>query len=664
MGTTEGRVRAVEIQRQERIRLSGQVNTAGEFEIACITAGIGNGWSFGAEVLKDSLSLWNDTQCFVDHSWYSHNLKDLAGVIYAPAWDEQLQGITARLRPVGPSKALLQELGAEMLNEAHKPDVGFSADILFTAQGKKVEKILRVFSVDLVFDPARGGAFLRALNSRMKELGMTEEELAKLKASGGQIGNASLDKDAEAIRRLLDVQKQQQELAVEAEKMRAVRVQMCEYLLTSGLAAARLPAAAGERVRKQFAGKVFEPGELTQAIDDARALVSELTGGMVVNGPGAIHGMYSSGDQLQAAVDDLLGAERDEDKKNLKVARLQGIRELYLTLTGDLNMHGGYHPEHVKLATTADFTGLVKNALNKIVAQRWAEMGRAGYDWWKAISTVEHFNNLNTITGTLVGTVGTLPVVAEGGEYTELAVGDSPETASFVKYGGYIPLTLELIDRDETRKLRAYPAELAAAGLRKLSALVAAIFTDANGVGPTLADNGALFNNTAVTTKGGHANLLVTALSGAQWEVVSAAVYNQPMLVKQDTGLYGTGPKMALNPRYCLVPRALSLTAKKILYPGWENAANIHSENLQQGTIGDVLTVPEWTDATDWAAVVDPRLAPAIFVGERFGLMPEVFVAGNELDPAVFMNDESRLKVRHFLAVWVNDFRPLHKSNV
>ena len=28
------------------------------------------------------------------------------------------------------------------------------------------------------------------------------------------------------------------------------------------------------------------------------------------------------------------------------------------------------------------------------------------------------------------------------------------------------------------------------------------------------------------------------------------------------------------------------------------------------------------------------------------------------------MNDEHRLKVRHFLAVWVNDFRPLHKCNV
>ncbi len=155
---------------------------------------------------------------------------------------------------------------------------------------------------------------------------------------------------------------------------------------------------------------------------------------------------------------------------------------------------------------------------------------------------------VNAITGTLVGTVGTLPTVAEGAEYTELAIGDSPETASFVKYGGYIPLTLELIDRDETRKLAAYPRELASAGLRKISALVAAIFTDNSNVGPTMADTGALFNATAVTTAGGHTNLLTTALAAAEWDVVSRAVYNQPMLIKQAAGYYGTGPKMAINP--------------------------------------------------------------------------------------------------------------------
>ncbi|MFN2303479.1 MAG: hypothetical protein ACK2TV_07075, partial [Anaerolineales bacterium] len=447
------------------------------------------------------------------------------------------------------------------------------------------------------------------------------------------------------------------------EEAHKTRVQMCSYLLQSGLAASKLPKPIQDRIKNQFEGKVFEASVLQEVIEDSRSMLSELSAASSVMGPGRISAMFNEADKLQAAVDDLFDLPRDDKLKAVSVPKLSGIRELYLMLTGDHDLHGGYYADRVSLATTADFTGLVKNALNKIVVNTWEMLGRAGYDWWQQISTVEHFNNLNTITGTLVGTVGTLPVVAEGADYTELVVGDSPETADFVKYGGYIPLTLELIDRDETRKLKAYARELGSAGLRKISSLVAAIFTDNAGVGPTMADTGALFNATAVTTAGGHANLLTTALAIAAWEAACTAVYNQPMLIKNAAGYYGTGPKMALNPKFCLVPRTLQNTAWQMLKGEYVREATYFYDNVLKGSAVPV-TVPEWIDANDWAAVCDPVVAPSIYVGERFGIMPEVFVAGYETSPAVFTNDEHRLKVRHFLAVWVNDFRPLHKSNV
>jgi hypothetical protein len=363
-------------------------------------------------------------------------------------------------------------------------------------------------------------------------------------------------------------------------------------------------------------------------------------------------------------VDDLLGAPRAAGAEGLKVAHLSGVKELYMMLTGDRDLFGGFYRDRVQLATTADFTGLVKNALNKIVANQWAALGASGYDWWTKVTSQEHFDTLHDITGILVGTVGALPSIEEGGAYQPLDIGDSPETASFTKYGGYIPLTLELIDKDDTRKLRLYPRELAKAGMRLISGLVAAVLPDNSGVGPTKADTGALFNATAVTTAGGHANLLTTALDSAAWVAVKTAVYNQPLLIKNATGIYGTGAKMAINPKYMLVPKALELTAQQILYNTFDVSASVIGDNLLKGNLGDVVVVPEWTDTTDWAAVVDPMLVPGIVVGERFGLMPEIFIAGDELSPAVFTNDEHRLKVRHFVAVLVQDFRPLHKSNV
>ena len=437
------------------------------------------------------------------------------------------------------------------------------------------------------------------------------------------------------------------------------------YLLETALQAAQLPQAAEERLRVQFTDSIFQPQELKQAINDTRNFIGALTASKTMQGPTSrIDGMFTAEDRLQAAVDDLFGAPRGEKLQNVQPEHLSGIRELYLLMTGDYDLHGGMVPERARFATTTDFSGLVKNAMNKVVTNTWEELGRAGYDWWRKITRVEHFNTLNQITGILVGTVGSLPSVAEGGVYTELSVGDSPETASFTKYGGYIPLTLELIDRDETHKLRAYPRELAAAGLRKISALVAAVFTANSGVGPTLADTGALFNDTVVSTAGGHANLGTSALNDAAWETASQAVYNQPMLIKNAATFYGAGPAMAVSPRYLLVPRALQLSAMQLRYPNFERTVNIYSENQQRGEPGDVITVPEWSDSTDWAAVCDPRVAPAIYLGERFGLMPEIFISGQENIGAVFTHDEYRLKVRHFMAVWVNDFRSLYKSNV
>lgn len=664
---------------QHRISLeASQVNDQGEFEIMAITAGDGNGWKFSSETLQKSIPLWDGIQTFIDHHWFGHSVHDLAGVCHSPSWDEQSQGVKLKLRPIGPAAPVLLEMGKQILasQENNRPDVGFSADVTFSAKGKEVQEILRVFSVDLVVNPARGGEFIRQIYQKLQKSGkeiqnMANPENEKLTIQtptqeslpGVERVQQRIETDKKAVEQLLNVQGKIAELEGEADKARALRVQMCGQFLESALTSAKLPAPVSERLRKQFAGKLFEAEELTSAIEDSRAMLSELTGSSVVQGP-RIHSVFDTRDKLQAAADDLLGAPRDKELESVQVAKLSGIRELYLMMTGDYDLHGGYDPERVQLATTADFTGLVKNALNKIVVNTWDLLGKAGYDWWQRLARVEHFNSLQSITGTLVGTVGTLPTVAEGGAYTELMIGDSPETASFVKYGGYIPLTLELIDRDESRKLAAYPRELAAAGLRKISALVAAIFTDNAGVGPTMADTGALFNATAVSSAGGHANLLTTALSASQWDTVCSAIYDQPMLIKNADTYYGTGPKMAINPRYLVVPRALQLTGMKILYPTLENAANIYSENMQRGQPGDVITVPEWTDANNWAAVCDPLIAPAIYVGERFGIMPEIFIAGDELSPAVFTNDEHRLKVRHFLACWVNDFRPLHKSNV
>ena len=213
-------------------------------------------------------------------------------------------------------------------------------------------------------------------------------------ANNEVVGTQLQNRDVEAVRELLAVQQEQARLAEEADEARKVRAQMCEYLLESGLSASGLPAPMVEHVRRQFIGEVFEPSDLTDAIEDARGLVSDLSGAGVVAGPSAsISSMFSSEDQLQAAVDDLMDAPREARYGGLKTNGLSGIKELYMMMTGDRDLYGGYYPSRITLATTADFTGLVANSLNKIVANQWRLLGAAGYDWWMRVTVQEHFRH-------------------------------------------------------------------------------------------------------------------------------------------------------------------------------------------------------------------------------------------------------------------------------
>ncbi|MCA1955127.1 MAG: hypothetical protein LDL12_08280 [Anaerolinea sp.] len=609
--------------------------------ILAITAGVGNGWHFSAASLRNSLPHWEGVHTFVDHAppGTPRSLRDLAGVCDAPQWDEEHQGIVLTLRPFGPCAALLQTLAEDWLNSPlPRPRIGFSADLSFRAQraDKEVLEIIKVHSLDLVFDPARGGRLIQqeSFSTHTEEPAM-EETLSQLEEANEPVSQPALQT-------------------------------LYDWLLEARLQTAHLPAPAAAQLRQQFAGRSFTPQEVDQAIQQMQALsaalqgpVREVSGRPAAQRPdGELSGMITGEERLQAAVDDLLGAPRDPALRAAQVERLSGLRELYTLLTGDVELRGQPQPERTRLATTATLPGLVKNAMNKMIVQTWEELGRAGYQWWRPLVTVEHFDSLNDISGVLVGEIQALPAVAEGNDYPELSLNDSTEVGTWVKYGGYLPLTLELIDRDDIFRLRQYPRKLANAAVRNLSGLIAGVFSANGGIGPTLADGGALFNSTPVTTPGGHANLRNAALSAAEWEAASQAVYNQPILSEG-----GLGPRLALDPKYLLVPRELRLTAMRILYPAFEREANFFSENMQRGEFGDVITVPEWTNATQWAAACDPRLAPAIVVGERFGLLPEIFIAGDENSPALFAADEVRLKVRHFLSVFVADYRPLHKSN-
>jgi hypothetical protein len=450
-------------------------------------------------------------------------------------------------------------------------------------------------------------------------------------------------------------------LAVVQELAEAQRV----AVLDNRLAASGLPVALQESVRAMLPAG-WRVGDLDRLIEVQRSLWAALEAERTVQGhdtprDGRITGLVTGLDQLTEALGALMDGVRPRNARPLS-----GLREAYVLLSGDYEMTGKFHRDRVTLAAVDSTTmaSIVADLLNKRVVNEFQKYPR----WWEPICRQEDFATLQTIQWITLGGIGALPTVAEGAAYTELAWDDSKETATWAKKGGYVGITLEAMDKDDVGRLRSAPQALAQSAYLTLGRAVAGLFTMNSGVGPTMADGGALFNATAVSTPGGHANLLTTALSANAWAAVKLAMRKQAEL--------NSGERLGglVVPKFLLVPPDLENTALTVLasegLPGTANndinpeaEGNTHDARLAAAR-RRLIVVDFWPDATDWAAVADPALYPTIGIGYRYGRTPEIFSVAAENNGLMFTNDVMPVKVRWFYAVGAQDWRGLFKNNV
>jgi hypothetical protein len=91
-----------------------------------------------------------------------------------------------------------------------------------------------------------------------------------------------------------------------------------------------------------------------------------------------------------------------------------------------------------------------------------------------------------------------------------------------------------------------------------------------------------------------------------------------------------------------------------------ETSPNFH------GTYGmEPIVVPEWTDATDWVAVADPKNVPTIEVGFLNGKEePELFIQDMPNVGSMFDADQVKYKIRHIWGLVLLDYRPFYKHFV
>ena len=190
---------------------------------------------------------------------------------------------------------------------------------------------------------------------------------------------------------------------------------------------------------------------------------------------------------------------------------------------------------------------LSTNVYAKLLAG-WEEIPDST-DWCADESDIPNFLQQEDVTLTANSRMDRLPA---GGTASDATVSDSRETYKLGRYAKKFTVDEQDLLSDRLGAIMAIPAEMGAAARRLRPDLVYSVLLE----NPALvADAGALFNATAITTAGGHANLGTGALSTTTFATALLAMYQQR---KGDVVLN-------IRPRYLIVPAALAFTGATIL---------------------------------------------------------------------------------------------------
>jgi hypothetical protein len=652
----------------------------------------------------------------VDNEWL--------GTIVNPFWDEASQSLK------GIFKVIKDSLAGKLLN-AHNAGVldtiGLSIDTLSIADQNAIidgqsmpiiSGFKKILSLDLVSEPAAGGGFNRVLaaennnnergieamereelekligeitlsqmEAREKEQRAKDREKAKAKKEEEERLKAEEEARLEAENEAEGEEEEDEEVKPEMVSMEAFQKLQSEIMLSNRLAEAKLNDTSAAIVKQAFVGRIFESDELdamiktvkeAQAQVDPTGRVNESTGQRDIVKPGANEYEQAQQAFMQIVMGNNAYRDLEHNTDPVVIERLPESYKAWIkTGRQRSNTRGlsnwlydliGGNPlideRAYEAVTTSSMSSIVKNAVNLMIANDYSKREQ----WWEPIVRTEEVDTIDQAT--LIRTYGlnTLDVVEEGAPYTELDWADEEETPVFVKRGNYVGVTIEAMLRDKVNAIRTLPARLANSWFNSISLRVAAVFTNNSDTGPVLADTGALFNATAATTAGGHANLLTAALSFTAYDAAYTA------MTKQTDQALGVGAQLGMEsaPKYLLVPTDLRATALQI-----RNSVNLpgsaNNDINPHGGAFEVIVVPRWTDTNNWALVADPSVTPGIWLIFLTGnTVPSIFTADNETSGAMFTNDQLRWKVRQmtyrFSATYdnapVSDFRGLHKSNV
>ena len=632
----------------------------------------------GALQMAVEQGLFDGLAVFADHpAWFENaKVKHLVGSTSSVAWNFDTSGVDATITfydAAGVDSGLPAELASilsQMMDDQEEgkpvPDIGISIVFWPTWEEgsdvpRRVKSIRKVDSADIVFSPAADGRILEALSAHSStevsimepEDEVTEEpaveetvtpdpppDIAALMSNTGDLTSAGVVANPDEAN----------------EWLATIRAAGSSAMISES----GLPQPVQDSLTRQ---NWHNPVTLAREIELQRQMLAQLAEDQVIDLPGRpsarVSGMSVPMDSAQNIMDYLFGVQEAPVPDPL----YRRFDMFYSHLTGDQEFQGVFHPDRIMFAgaDTTALANLAANAMNKVIMAQLALLTH--YRWYEAIVLpTPNDGSIHDMVWASMGGIGALPIVPEGGAYDEITMDDVKETDSFVKYGGYVGITREMIRKSDLMRIQGVPRALAAASVKSRSSKIAAIFTQASGTGPTLdQDSVVLFH----ANHGSNVQTTAFGTTTAAWQAAAAECFNMNEV--------NSGDNIAIYPKFCLLPPVLYHTGLSVFGYG-DGVPTTYAPFSQDRDPSDPrpvpIAVPHFTDVNDWAYITDPAVWPVIHMsfsadpsGRGFPA-PELFAVTSETGGLMFSNDTLPVKIRDEFAYGVNGWRGVGKRNV
>ena len=631
-----------------------------------------NGVFYPDATLKESVSQFEGARVYVksDQAHLKEDVKDverlfgwLSGVRFVEGKATDT-GYLAGTLNVGAQFAGLRETIVDAWKRGKKDLVGLSINAY--GKLKKVREglsralsITQVSSVDLIVDPAAGGALVRlveAADPKENSSVLRDAMLAKIKAkfpnfdATGVTDQEVMAKYSEAIAADLPPAKATDkagEPMTRDEFNQAMRLVEARVAARAKIERCGLPVPAVTKLL-DWANRQDNEHLTEAAVDATIKAEREYLARFTESGKVVISGLEGATvEDRSKKIADMLDAFFDPAHKEHR--SVTSFREAYVEITGDKRVTGRI--ENCDVSRMSESLGVLRESLdstswsnvlgNAITRRLVADYRRPNqYDIWRQVATIGNASDFRTNERTRFGGYGDLPAVAQGAAYQALgSPTDEKATYAVTKRGGTEDITLEMIKNDDVGSIRQIPIKLSRSAKRTLAKFVLDFYR----TNPVIYDGVVFFHAT-------HANLGAAALDATSLAARRLAMLKQTEADSLD--------RLGIGPKFLLV----SVDGQEAAVNLFNRSTNNDKTFIQQNAL-EILPVWYWTDANDWVLQADPMDLPTIEIGFLDGNEePELFVQDNPTVGSLFTNDKVTYKIRHIFGGNVLNFRGADKS--